>query len=379
MASSKTFNVGVVGYGMSAKVFHIPFIKATPSFRLHSILQRSPKPSDSAPADYPDLQHFTTYDSFLADSALDLVVLTTTPPTHFDLASQALKAGKHVLVEKPFVPTAAEADQLVALAREHGRLLCVYQNRRWDADYVTASKLIKEGTLGRIVEFETHFDRYKAEKPTNWKGTVSTNDGNGAIYDLGTHLIDQVYALFGKPRSVFAKFASQRDGKLPGCRVKVHEDETDSVTAQLFYDDGLVALVRIGVLSVEQEQPRFWIRGSKGSYRKNNLDPQEDQLKAFNEGKKGGLKPDDEAFGVEPASWVGKLNTLGPDGKTGQEQNYPTVKPPTYREFYGRLAAALASGKEEDVPVPAAQASQVLKIIEAVRESNRDGREVYLD
>ncbi|KAH6655177.1 oxidoreductase [Truncatella angustata] len=370
--ASKTFNVGVVGYGMSAKVFHIPFVKVTPLLKLHSILQRSPKPTDSAPSDYPDLKHHTTYDSFLADPELDLVVLSTTPPTHFELASKALKAGKHVLCEKPFVPTAAEADKLVAIARDNKRVLCVYQNRRWDADYATVKKLIQDGTLGRIVEFETHFDRYRAEKPTNWKATTKMSEGGGMLYDLGTHLIDQVYALFGKPASVFAKFVNTRDGV-----IKAPEDETDSATVQLFYNNGLVVLVRIGVLSVESQQPRFWIRGTKGSYHKFNLDTQEPELKDFNAGKPNSRSPLDENFGVEPADWAGKLTTLGEDGKT-KEQSYPTVKPPTYKEFYRLLAASIASGKEEDVPVPAAQASEVLKIIEAVRESNKTGREVPL-
>ncbi|KAK9419141.1 putative Oxidoreductase [Seiridium unicorne] len=373
MASSKTFNVGVVGYGLSAKVFHIPFIKVTPSLKLHSILQRSPKSNDSAPSDYPDLKHHTSYDSFLADSDLDLVVLTTTPPTHFDLASQALKAGKHVLCEKPFVPSSVEADKLVALARENKRVLCVYQNRRWDADYTTVKKLIKDGTLGRLVEFETHFDRYKAEKPSNWKGTTKLNEGGGAVYDLGTHLIDQVYALFGKPASVFGKLINTRDGV-----INAEEDDTDSVTAQLFYNDGLVVYVRIGVLSVEAQQPRFWIRGTKGSYRKANLDTQEPELKNFNEKKPDGRSPSDENFGVEPTEWAGKLTTLGADAKLNEE-SYATAKPPTYKEFYRLLAESIASGKEEDIPVPAAQASEVLKIIEAVRESNKSGRVVSLN
>ncbi|KAI0123983.1 oxidoreductase [Xylariales sp. AK1849] len=369
-ASSKKFNVGVVGYGMSAKIFHIPFVNTTPSLQLHSILQRSPKSSDSAPSDYPNLQHHTSYDTFLADSSLDVVILTTTPPTHFALAAQALEAGKHVLVEKPFVPTSSEAGELISLAKKNRRLLCVYQNRRWDADYLTVKTLVQDGTLGRIVEFETHFDRYRAEKPTNWKGTVSMNEGGGAVYDLGAHLIDQVYALFGSPKSVFAKLVNQRDGKLAGPEGGASEDETDSVVAELFYASGTVVHVRIGVMSVEVQQPRFWVRGTKASYRKNGLDPQENQLKA-------GMKADETSFGLEDSEWTGKLTTLEANGKV-QERNHPTVKPPTYMEFYRLFAKALETGKEEDVPVPATQARDVLRVIEAVRESSRTGREVSL-
>lgn len=372
--SAKKFNVGIVGYGLSAKVFHIPFVKVTPELELYSILQRTPKPNDSAPADYPALKHHTKYDEFIADPALDLVVLTTTPQSHFEQVSQALRAGKHVLCEKPFVPTSKEADELVALARAQGRVLCVYQNRRWDSDFVTATGLVRSGKLGRVVEFETHFDRYKAEAATGWKGATSINQGGGPLYDLGTHLIDQVYTLFGSPRSVFGKLVSQRAG-----RADAPEDEADGVTAQLYYDDGLTALVRISVMSVEKLQPRFWIRGTKGSYRKQCLDPQEDQLKAFNAGQPHGKSPADAEFGYEPAEWTGRLTTFGPDGKTPVEEAYPTVSPPpTYRAFYSKLAQSLATGKEEDIPVPAAQASDVLKIIEAIRESYKAKKEVQL-
>ncbi|KAK8097064.1 Oxidoreductase [Apiospora kogelbergensis] len=368
MANSKQFNVGVVGYGMSAKVFHIPFIQATPSLKLHSILQRSPKPNDSAPADYPGLQHHTSLDSLLADSALDVVVLCTTPPTHFAFASQALEAGKHVFCEKPFVPTSAEAAALADLARAKGKLLCVYQNRRWDADFATVSQLLREGTLGRVVEFETHFDRYKMEHPTNWKGTVPMEEGGGAVYDLGTHLCDQVYTLFGLPRSVYAKFVSQRQGKFYPSSDGV---DPDSLTAHLYYDNGLTAIVRIGVLSVETQQPRFWIRGSKGSYTKKGLDTQEPQIKA-------GMAITDAKFGREGPEWAGKLALLG-EGNSVSQTDLPNVEPPpTYAKIYEGFAKALASGKEEDVPVPASQACDVLRIIEAVQESGKTGREVQI-
>ncbi|KAH8652077.1 hypothetical protein BX600DRAFT_516160 [Xylariales sp. PMI_506] len=369
-SAAKKFNVGVVGYGLSAKVFQIPFIKTTPSLQLYSILQRSPKPDDSAPADYPNLQHHTMYDEFLADPALDVVVLSTIPSVHFEQASKALKAGKHILVEKPFVPTSAEAEQLITLAREHKRLICVFQNRRWDSDFLTVRKLVEEGTLGRVYEFETHFDRYRADRPTNWKGLTPMNQGGGFLYDLGSHLSDQVFSLFGKPRSVFAKFINQRDGTFFGPGGTAAEDETDGAIVQLFYPNGLVALVRMGVMSVEKEQPRFWVRGTKGTFRKNFLDPQEDQLR-------GGMTTDDAAFGHEDPARSGTLTTITADGKF-EEKKYPTIEPVTYKAFYRQFAAALASGKEEDVPVPATQARDVLRIIEAARESSRTGKEVLL-
>ncbi|KAG7289369.1 hypothetical protein NEMBOFW57_005736 [Staphylotrichum longicolle] len=370
MTPPKQFNVGIVGYGLSAKVFHIPFIALTPSLKLHSILQRSPSPASSAPADHPDVNHHTDFSTFLADADLDVVILCTPPNTHFNFASAALEAGKHVLVEKPFVPTAAEADALADLARAKGRVLCVYQNRRWDSDFLTVQRLIGEGTLGRVVEFETHFDRLRIAAPpaSGWKGGMGMKDGGGVLFDLGTHLLDQVLVLFGMPSGVFAKFVRQRDGKMVK-GVEGTEDEPDSVTAVLSYEEtGVVVYVRIGVVSVESKQVRFWVRGSKGSYHKTGLDPQENQLR-------GGAKATDAEFGREGEESFGRLCLLAEDGAV-LDRVCPTVEPATYLKFYELFAKSVESGKEEDVPVPATQAAQVLRIIEAVRESAKTGREV---
>ncbi|KAI1454226.1 NAD(P)-binding protein [Annulohypoxylon moriforme] len=373
MASSttkSTFNVGVIGYGLSATVFHIPFISITSSFKLHSILQRDPAKSTlSAPRDHPDLKHFTALEQFLADTVLDVVVITTPPQTHFSFAQKALQAGKHVLVEKPFVPSVAEADALVNLAREKGRLICVYQNRRWDSDFLTVQKLLADGNkLGRIVEFETHFDRFRLEKPTNWKGSLGLDQGGSALYDLGTHLIDQVYVLFGMPRSVFATLSSQRDGLFVGPQNA--DLEPDSFTVQLFYDNGLIAFARAAVVSAEVRQPRFWVRGTKGSYRKAGLDPQEPQLRS-------GMKTSDENFGRESADWNGKLTLIGDNGGA-HEQDCPNVEPETYSKIYELFGQALIQNREQDVPVPASQARDVLRIIEAAKASARSRREVEL-
>ncbi len=142
----------------------------------------------------------------LADASIDIIVVTTPPNTHFALTKAALEAGKHAMVEKPFVPTAAEAQTLIDISKKTGKLICVYQNRRWDSDFLTARKLIADGTLGRVVEFETHFDRWKPVRPETWKGTLTMAQAGGVIYDLGTHLLDQAYVLFGTPKTVTAIF-----------------------------------------------------------------------------------------------------------------------------------------------------------------------------
>ncbi|KAL2146603.1 hypothetical protein VTI28DRAFT_3102 [Corynascus sepedonium] len=370
MSSQKQFNVGIVGYGLSAKVFHIPFIALTPSLKLHAILQRSPKEGNSAPHDHPDVRHFTAFEDLLTDEAdLQVLVLCTPPDTHYRLARAALEAGKHVLVEKPFVPTADEADELAALARAKGRVLCVYQNRRWDSDFLTVRRLLADGTLGRVVEFETHFDRLRIQAPSGgWKAGMAMKDGGGVLYDLGTHLLDQVFVLFGMPSGVYGRFVRQREGKLVK-GVEGEADEPDSITAVLTYEEtGVVVHVRIGVVSVESEQVRFWVRGSKGSYHKTGLDPQEGQLR-------GGGKATDAEFGKEDESSYGRLSVLQDDG-TVSDRACPTVQPETYLKFYELFAKAVESGKEEDVPVPATQAAQVLRIIEAIKESAKTGREV---
>lgn len=331
-------------------------------------MQRSPKPGSSAPDDLPSVKHFTSIEEMLQDPDIDLVVVTTPPNSHFEITQKILESGKHVLTEKPFVPTAAQAEKLVKLAREKSKLICVYQNRRWDADFLTVQKLMSEDKLGRIYEFETHFDRFRPEGPAGWKATLTHDDGFGAIYDLGTHVIDQIYVLFGKPSTVFGKFIQQRSGKFVSGDGGP-EDQPDSVNAMLTYGNkGLIVHVRIGVMSTESQQPRFWVRGTKGSYHKTGLDTQEPQLRS-------GMKVTDEGFGVDGAAWNGRLELVQEDGSI-QDFTCPNVEPQTYLKFYELLAKAISTGEESDVPVPAGQAADVLKIIEAIRESARSGKEV---
>jgi predicted dehydrogenase len=242
---------------LSAKVFHIPLILTTPSFNLHSIVQRTPVPGNSAGEDHPTIKVLPSTDALFAESDVDIVVVTTTPDSHFALTKAALEAGKHVIVEKPFVPTAQEADALIAIASAHQKLICVYQNRRWDSDFLTFRKLHAEGTLGRIVEYETHFDRYKPDRPDSWKGQLGMENAGGVIYDLGSHLLDQAYVVFGLPKAVTGIFQNQRaDGSA----------EPDSITVLLHYGaEGPLVTAKAGVISIESEQLRFWIRGTKGS------------------------------------------------------------------------------------------------------------------
>lgn len=261
-----------------------------------------------------------------------------------------------VVIEKPFTPTSAEAQGLADVAKAQNRVLAVYQNRRFDSDFLTLKKYVEQGALGRVVEFETHFDRHRPEPPAdNWKAYPAP--GSGAVYDLGTHLMDQVVCLFGMPQRVTGFVGSQRDVNATGLE--------DSCTVLLHYDNKMLATIKAGVVSPEVNQLRFWIRGDKGSFKKYHLDPQEDQL------RKQGMKPGDEGYGIEPADRYGTLN-LAQGGKIVSEVA-PTVEPATYTEFYRRLAATLG-GDASQIPVPLDQAVGVIRLVELARESSRVGK-----
>lgn len=351
--------VGVVGYGMSAKVFHIPLIQVLPNeFNFYAVVQRSPKPEDDCRKDHPNAKHFSNTDDLLQDPAVDVVIITTTPSSHFDICKAALEAGKHVVVEKPFTPSSKEARELIAIAKKHGKTLTVYQNRRWDSDFLTVHKLIKEGTLGRVVEFETHFDRHRPSPPdpsSTWKARPLP--GGGAIYDLGTHLIDQVVVVFGMPEKITAFVGPQR-------QYPDQQAIDDSCTVLLHYKNGVLATVKAGVVSPETAQLRYWVRGEKGSYKKFHLDCQEDQLKA-------GMKPGDGGFGVEEKSRAGAL-TLQDEGGEAMEKSCPNIEPLTYKAFYEGVAAALA-GKGQAVVDPQGPAD-VIRLIELAKLSSKQER-----
>ncbi|KAL2820548.1 hypothetical protein BDW59DRAFT_150677 [Aspergillus cavernicola] len=355
--ASKTWNVGVVGYGFSAKIFHIPFIQDVPQFKLYAVVQRTPKPDDDAEKDHPGIKSYRTSEEMVQDADVDVVVITTAPDLHHYLAKLALENGKHVICEKPFTPTAKEADDLVAIAKKANKFLAVYQNRRWDADFVTLTKIIKNGSLGRIVEFETHFDRHRPEEPapdgSKWKNKVVP--GGSAAHDLGSHLLDQAVHLLGKPDRVTGFVGSQREVNTSGFE--------DSFTVLLHYSKGILVTAKAGVVSCEEDQLRFWVRGDKGSFKKFHLDCQEDQLKA-------GMRPGDRGYGREPSEHYGTLTTIQ-NGKPVREVT-ATVEPPTYTEYYRKMARALAG--EGDLPASGEEAAQVIRLIELAHESSKLGK-----
>ena len=291
-----------------------------------------------------------------------MVVISTPPNTHFEFTKKALESGKHVITEKPFVPTSEEARQLDEIAKANGKFIAVYQNRRWDSDFLTVKHLLKEGTLGTIMEVDTHFDRLKlGPSRAAWKEELVHSSGGGPVYDLGTHLIDQIYNLFGMPKSVYGKVYAQGS-------FEANLEKPNTVSARLYYVDGNVVNVRISPRSVETSQPRFWIRGTEGSFRKVGLDLQEDQLK-------GGMKPTAAEFGKDDPS-VMKLTVL--KGDKIKEIPAPDLKPQTYSKFYELFGQAAETGDAKYIPVPAHEAKDVLAIIEGLVESAKTGKDVSL-
>jgi predicted dehydrogenase len=265
--ADREIGVGIIGFGLGGRVFHAPFVNATPGLRLAAILQR--KGNEAAKA-YPATEIVRSLDEMLADKTIELVVVTTPNATHFELAKQALEAGKHVVVDKPFTATSEEALKLSQLAKSKGLLAIPFHNRRWDGDFLTVKKLIAEHAVGRLVTFESHFDRFRPV-PREGIWQEAENPANGMLFDLGPHLVDQALALFGLPDSITASVRSDRDDT-------AIEDAFD-ITLSYPGANGmrLLAHCRTSYLACDNS-PRFLLHGTRGSFRKHGLDPQEPAL-----------------------------------------------------------------------------------------------------
>ena len=278
-------NVAIIGFGLSGRYLQAPFFEANPNFNLKIIVSNSQNPQ----AVFPNVKVAKSLDEVLADSSIDLVSICSPSATHFEYAKRTLLAGKHVLVEKPFTATVEEAEELIELSKKQGKILSVFQNRRFDSDFMTVQKVIEGGFLGKIINFEIHFNRYKPIlNPKKWKEIVAP--ANGIIYDLGSHIIDQVLVLFGVPESVWGQTFTQRG----------HSEIDDAFDIRMDYGDLKVTLK--ASLLVREDTPRYIIHGTKGSFVKYGIDVQEDHLKA-------GILPNDAGFGIESASNSGVLNT----------------------------------------------------------------------
>jgi scyllo-inositol 2-dehydrogenase (NADP+) len=278
-------NIAIIGFGLSGRYLQAPFFEANPNFNLKTIVSNSQNPQ----AFFPNVKVVRSIDEVLADDSIDLVSICSPNATHFEYAKRTLLASKHVLVEKPFTATVEEAEELIALSKKQGKTLSIFQNRRFDSDFMTVQKVIEGGFLGKILNFEIHFNRYKPVlNPKKWKETIAP--GSGIIYDLGSHIIDQAVSLFGVPKNVWGQTFTQRE----------HSEIDDAFDIRLDYGDFKVTLK--ASLLVREDSPRYIIHGTKGSFVKYGIDVQEDHLKA-------GILPNHEGFGIESASNSGILNT----------------------------------------------------------------------
>lgn len=344
----RRIRVGLIGYGLSGSVFHAPLIAAVEGLQLTRVVSTRPA---KVLGDYPAVHVDADVDTLLAAADVDLVVVTTPNPTHFAYAQKALAAGKHVIVEKPFVNSLAEADSLIGLVAGTGRLLSVFQNRRWDGDFLTVRKCIDEGLLGEIISYEAHYHLFRPQVGPKWK--EHTGEGSGALYDLGPHIIDQALCLFGMPRTVYADLACQRPGA----------DVDDYFHLILGYGTLRVVLQSSSV--IKKAGPRFQVHGTKGSLLKAGSDPQQGDLAR-------GLRPGSAAWGRDREEFYGEL-TLGRDITAASRiETIPGCYEAYYREIYRSLAVGAPP------PVTAEDGRRVIEIIECAIRSNAEKRVVTL-
>ncbi|WP_022825939.1 Gfo/Idh/MocA family protein [Hymenobacter norwichensis] len=316
---------GLLAYGMSGRIFHAPFLEAHPAFTLRAVVERSRKQMQQT---YP---HTISYDSvadLLRDPTIELVVVNTPNGTHFELACEALRAGKHVLIEKPVGTSAADIDALFALSREMNRQVFGYQNRRWDSDFMAVRQVVESGQLGELIEAHFRYDRYKTAIHTKVFKEEPTTPGSGLHFDLGPHLLDQAISLFGPP----AEFRKTMGSFRPNSRV------TDYFQLHLSYPSGLNVYLTSSLL-VADPGPAFVVHGTRGSLRKARTDVQEAQLDQ-------GLTPLDATYGVEPADAVGTLTLVS---ETGEKTAQPIE---TLRGNYMGLFEAVHQSIRHGQPYP---------------------------
>jgi predicted dehydrogenase len=359
--ADREIGVGIVGFGLGGRVFHAPFVNAVSGLRLAAIHQRK---GDEAAKAYPEAQIVRSLDEMLANAAIDLIVVTTPNATHFELARQALEAGRHVVIDKPFTATSEEAWELSRLAESKGLFAVPFHNRRWDGDFLTVKKLIADKTLGRLVTFESHFDRF-SPAPRRGRWQEAGDPANGMLFDLGPHLVDQALALFGLPESITASVRSDRDET-------AIEDAFD-ITLSYPEANGkrLLAHCRTSYLAC-LNAPRFLLHGTRGSFRKWGLDPQEPTLVGGAEVPAEGT-PEVWLQEREPA-W-GTL-AVAPNPAIPEEPVESRVKTEVgdYRGFYANVRDAILG--KAPLAVTAEDGFRVIRLLELARRSSSEGRTV---
>jgi scyllo-inositol 2-dehydrogenase (NADP+) len=351
-ASDRVVRVALIGYGLAGSVFHAPLIAYTPGMEVTAIVSRDPSRQATAKADFPEAD-------IIGDAAqlwrqadkYDLVVIATPNSTHAPLAVAALDAGLHVVIDKPMAVSLQECVDILAARDRNGKLVSVFQNRRWDGDFLTVSLLVRSNNLGSINRFESRFERWRpTPKPNSWREQGAVQEGAGLLYDLGSHLIDQAICLFGRPLSVYAETNVRRAG--------VQSD--DDCFIALTFPSNVRAHLWVSAVARKQA-PRFRLCGMTGTFEKFGLDPQEDALRA-------GRRPTTASWGAEPSEYWGTISAeregLNYEGRVETLQG-------DYPAFYKQMRQAIVAGGE--LPVDPADSMLTLKVIEAARKSAQDG------
>ncbi|MCL2660827.1 MAG: Gfo/Idh/MocA family oxidoreductase [Acidobacteriaceae bacterium] len=346
--------VAVIGFGLAGRVFHCPFISAVPGLALRAIVQRR---GDEAAKAYPGVRILRSVDEAMAAEDVQLIVVATPNETHFALAKQALLAGKHAVLDKPFTATSAEAKELAAIASERRLTLAPFHNRRWDGDFLTVRRVLASGELGRLVNYESHFDRFRPlPREATWK--ESSSSAHGMLMDLGPHLVDQALVLFGAPLQITASVRRDRDTT----------DIEDAFAITLHYP-GLLAHLRATLLAAEPA-PRFLLHGTRGSFRKYGVDPQEPALL-----QGASVPPMGDArtwLGEEPSHW-GTLTTAPNPADPAQLIRTPVrTEPGDYRSYYANVRDAI--NQKAALAVTPEDGYRVIRLLELARESSQQGR-----
>ena len=348
MAEQK-IKTGVAAFGMSGSVFHAPFLDLHEGFELCTVVERS---KNRLRQHYPYVKTVRSFDELLADPELELIVVNTPHPTHYEYCKAALLAGKNVVVEKLFVFDPAQGEELKALAEKQGALLTVYQNRRWDSDFLTVRKVLDSGLLGRVVEFYSAYQRYRPVNPTTWKEKAEGR--TGVTYDLGSHIVDQIVQLFGRPQGVWATVGKMRDGG----------QIDDYFNMRLIYPDVQVT-ARAGFV-MREETSRFTIHGTAGSFVKYGLDVQEEALKR-------GEKPGSPGWGAEPESQWGVLNT---EANGVHFRGKVESVPGNYMAYYDAVYETLRHGAAPTVGLDGVL--DTLRVLDAAFRSSETRQVVWL-
>jgi predicted dehydrogenase len=355
----------VLGYGLAGRVFHCPFVAAVPGLELAAIVVKSPERAAAAAAAYPKARTVATAAEVFADPAIDLIVVGTPNDTHVELATAALHAGKHVVVDKPMAGSSAAARALITLATAQGKLLAPFHNRRLDGDFLTVRKLLTEGSLGRVTQVISHYDRFRPlQRPNTWK---ESGAGNGLLFDLGPHLVDQAIALFGAPTHITASVRRDRD--------QTDIEDAFDIAFDYTYNNHSLRYECSATMLAADPAPRFRVHGTHGSYTKTGLDPQEAALL-------GGARPpqlgSQEPWLPEPESAWGTLTlaTERTEPVQLERTKFPTVTG-DYRRFYANVRDAIRG--DAPLAIPAEDAFRTIRLLELAFQSSAEARTLPID